>query len=259
MPKVDHSKNIIEIKNVSFNYNGDEVLHDVSFDVHQGDYLGIIGPNGAGKTTLLKIILGVLRPTHGVVKIFGQDVRDFKERSKISYVPQKVTNFDANFPVTVEDVVLMGRYAHRGLLRQITKEDKTMVKTALEQVDMLDYKNRLIGDLSGGQQQRVFIARALASQPKIIFLDEPTTGIDEKTQGEIYALLRKLNQQLNLTLVLISHDIDVIMAEVMHVICVDKTLTCHTTPEEFLKAESDHHHHHLHHGATHHLNNNHTV
>ena len=233
--QVDHTKNIVEVKNVSFSYGQELVLENISFDVHQGDYLGIIGPNGAGKTTLLKIMLGLLKPGTGSINLFGMPISEFKDWHKIGYVPQKATNFDVNFPVTVFDVVMMGRYCCLSLCCRIKKNDREIVKRSLEQVDMWEYRDRLIGDLSGGQQQRVFIARALATNPEIIFLDEPTTSVDQKIHDEFYALLRKLNHKVGLTLVLISHDIKMVTEEAMHIACIDRTLVCHSTPEEFLQ------------------------
>jgi len=233
--QVDHTKNIIEVKDICFSYGDEEVLKDISFDVHKGDYLGVVGPNGAGKTTLLKLILGLLPLCCGYIRLFGQDIKQFKNWSKIGYVPQKATNFDANFPATVREVVAMARSAKKGLFHNKNQEDDKIIEESLKQVDMWDSRNRLIGDLSGGQQQRVFIARALALQPEIIFLDEPTTGVDKRSQDDFYALLKKFNQELDLTLVLVSHDIERITKEAMHIACVDHTLTCHTSPEEFLK------------------------
>lgn len=230
--QIDHSKNIIEINNVSFGYTNEPVLKNITFNIHRGDYLGIIGSNGGGKTTLLKIILGLLKPQSGTVKLFGQDIDKFKDRFKFGYVPQKAVNFDVKFPATVEEVVAMGRYAKRGLLRFLTTEDKQRVRKALQEVDMLEQKDRLIGDLSGGEQQRVFIARALASEPEIIFLDEPTAGVDTQTQERFYTLLKKLNQSLNLTLILISHDINVVVREATELACINQTLIYHGTPEK---------------------------
>jgi len=235
MPKLDESKNIIEVQDVSFSYGGDEVLKDITLDIHQGDYLGVLGPNGSGKTTLLKIILGLLPATSGKVRLFGEDLKDFRDWSKIGYVPQKATNFDVNFPATVHEVVLMGRYGGRGLFNATTADDHKEALRALAQVGMEKFHDRLIGDLSGGQQQRVFIARALAGRPEVIFLDEPTTGVDEPTREEFYALLKKLNEDLGLTLVLVSHDIETITKQAMHIACIDKTLVCHTSPEEYLR------------------------
>jgi len=233
--QVDHSKNIIEVKNISFKYGEEKVLENISLDIHQGDYLGVVGPNGAGKTTFIKIILGLLTPESGTIKIFGKDMKQFKGWQRIGYVPQKATNFDANFPATVEEVVAMGRYAKKGLFHGLKAEDGKIIEKFLKEVDMWDYKNRLIGDLSGGQQQRVFIARALAGEPEIIFLDEPTTGVDKKSQDDFYILLKDLNENRNLTLILVSHDIERITKEVMHIACIDRTLVCHVSPEEFIK------------------------
>jgi len=233
MQTVDHTANSIEVSHVSFSYGENEVLRDISFAVHPGDYLGIVGPNGAGKTTLLKIMLGMLAPTAGSVRLFGMDVGQFRDRHRIGYVPQRATHFEERFPATVGEVVLMGRYARRGLLRRITAEDRAAAEQALETVRMRQYRDRLIGDLSGGERQRVFIARALASAPEIIFLDEPTTGVDAKSEDEFYALLRHLNQESRVTLILVSHDIDRVLAEAMHIACIDRTLVCHGSPEDY--------------------------
>lgn len=234
---VDHTKNIISVNNVSFSYGSNRVLTDVNLSIHQGDYLGIVGPNGSGKTTLLKIILGLLQPGSGEITLFDQPIDKFRMWSKIGYVPQKAVNFDQNFPVTVEEVVLMGRFSQLGLLRYPGKKDKKIAREALEVVNMQDYKNQLIGDLSGGQQQRVFIARAIAAKPEVIFLDEPTVGVDVKTQEEFYSLLSKLNKQMDLTLVLVSHDIDVVTNEVTEVAGINQTVVFYGPPEEFIKSD----------------------
>ncbi len=237
MLKVDHSQNIIEVKDVSFFYDGDEkVLRNITLAIHRGDYIGLVGPNGAGKTTLLKIMLNLLAPKSGTVKLFGQDIRVFKNWQKIGYVPQKAVNFDVNFPATVSEVVFMGINTKIKLFNRTTAEDRKAVQDSLKQVNMWEYRDRLIGDLSGGQQQRVFIARALVNRPEVIFLDEPTTGVDRQAQDEFYKLLQKLNKEEGITLVLVSHNVDRLMKEAMHIACVDKTLTCHASPEEYLAA-----------------------
>lgn len=235
MHYLDHTKNIIEVSDVSFFYGAPAVLKNISLKVHRGDYLGLIGPNGAGKTTLLKIMLGLLKPTSGSVTLFGQDLRQFNAWSKIGYVPQKAANFDQNFPCSVEEAVLMGLYAKRGLFHFVTKEDRDRAKETLLSVEMLPYKDRLIGNLSGGEQQRVFIARALVSDPEVIFLDEPTTGVDAKSREEFYAFLRDLNKTKSLTLVLISHDVATVVREAMHIAYINRTLTYRGSPEEFVR------------------------
>jgi len=236
MHTVDHTKSIIEVSNISFSYNDQVVLKDVNLSIHKGDYLGVVGSNGSGKTTLLRIILGLISPKSGTIKLFGEDISVFKDWSKVGYVPQKVINFDNNFPVTVLEVVSMGRYGKRGLFHRITEEDKQKVTEALRNVDMLDYINRPIGDLSGGQQQRVFIARALAGDPEIIFLDEPTVGVEKDIKEKFYQLLHDLNEKLNLTIVIVTHDIESMANEAMHVACIkDNTLVFHESIDDLFK------------------------
>src|SRR5256885_3287244 len=178
MQKVDHTKNIIELRHVSFSYGEELIVKHVDLQVHKGDYLGIIGPNGGGKSTLLKLILGLLIPTEGEILLYGIPLKKFHDRSKIGYVSQRATHIDPHFPITVQEVVTMGRYPKLGLFRFPMQSDKDKVRNALEEVEMWEFKDRLVGDLSGGQQQRVFIARALAGDPEIIILDEPTVGVD---------------------------------------------------------------------------------
>lgn len=234
---IDHTKNIIEVNNVSFAYNHALVLNNISLTVHKGDYLGIIGPNGGGKTTLLKIILGLLKASSGEVKIFGNTELSAYGRSKLGYVPQKAIHFDPLFPATVYEVTAMGRYGKKGLLNRLNNNDKIIIEKSLKQVDMLDFKDQLIGELSNGQQQRVFIARALSGEPEVIFLDEPTVGVDVKAQEEFYTLLKKLNQEYGLTLILVSHDIDVIANEVTELACINQRSVYHGEPKEFIKGD----------------------
>jgi len=236
MQRVDHTKNIIEIRNVFFSYGDEEILKDVNLSIHRGDYLGIVGSNGSGKTTLLRIILGLIKSKAGSIKLFGKYIEEFKDWSKIGYVPQKVINFDNNFPLTVLEVVLMGRYGKLGLLHGVTVEDKKKVEEALKHVDMWDYRDRQIGDLSGGQQQRVFIARALAGNPEILFLDEPTVGIEKDIKNKFYQLLHDLNKKLELIIVIVTHDIESMSHEAMHVACMkDKTLVFHESIDDLFK------------------------
>jgi len=226
---IDHSNNIIEVKNVTFAYSGENVLEDVSLNIHKGDYLGIVGPNGGGKTTLLKIILGLITPDSGTVYLFGEDIGRFKKWAKIGYVPQKATNFESSFPMTAEEIVTLGQYGK--------KSNQKLIDDSLKQVNMWDYRHKLIGDLSGGQQQRIFIAKALASNPDVIFLDEPTVGVDVKTQEQFYSILKKLNRDLKMTLVLVSHDIDVIASETTEIACINKKLAYNNDPKNFLRSD----------------------
>ena len=225
----DHTKNVVEVKNVSYSYTlGTPVLKDINLNIHKGDYLGIVGPNGGGKSTLIKLILGLIRPQTGTINMFCHD---------IAYIGQKATDFDQKFPATVWDVVSMGRYSANGLLKGLNAEDKKIVSDAVEQVGMTEYKNRLVGDLSGGQQQKIFIARALAQQPEIIFLDEPTSGVDQSSQDQFYKILKRLNQDLGITLVLISHDVDIITQESTEIAAINRDLIYYGPANEFVKEE----------------------
>lgn len=232
---VNHQENIIEIENVSFAYDKENVLQNINLCIHKGDYLGLVGSNGAGKTTLVKLILGILPLKSGAIKIFKKNIKNFKDWSKISYVSQRAVNFDINFPATVFEVVLMARYAKKGLFKFITKDDKLIAQEMIKKVGLIDYKDTLIGNLSGGEQQRVFVARALAQGSEIIFFDEPFTGVDQKTQDDFYMLLKELNSNLGITIILVSHDIERILKEAMHIACINKSLTCHSSPEDFIK------------------------
>ncbi len=216
---------VFRLQDVCFSYGKEEVLHNIGLEINPGSYVGIVGPNGGGKTTILKIMLGLLKPSKGRVELFGKPLKKFKDWEKIGYVPQKVTNFDISFPATVEEVVSMGLFAKKGLLHNLATSDYQQTHSALEKVDMHNYCKRLIGDLSGGQQQRVFIARALASNPEVIILDEPTAGVDEAAQIEFYQLLRTLNRDHDLTLILVSHDSEMIEREARELFRVNKVLT----------------------------------
>lgn len=235
MQNVDHAHNIIEVNNITFAYNGEEVLKNIDLQIHKGDYLAIVGPNGGGKTTLLKCILRLLKSKSGNIKLFSQDLSTFKDWFRIGYVPQRV-NFDPSFPSTAREVVAMGIYGKKGLFKQLSREDWEAVDKVLEQVNMQRFRDRRIGDLSGGQQQRVFIARALVSQPEVIFLDEPTVGVDMETRNQFFELLESLNDKLELTLVLITHDMDIILHHgASEVAFINQKLSFYGTPRELLK------------------------
>lgn len=237
MQQIDHTKNIIELKNVNYSYGDGLAVENVNLEVHRGDYLGIIGPNGGGKSTLLKLTLGLLKAQSGEILLYGKPVNYFQNWSRIGYVSQHTTHIDSNFPMTVEEVVNAGRYSGLGLFRFLGKKDHEKVQNALEKVNMWEYRKRLIGDLSGGEQQRIFIARALAGEPEIIILDEPTAGVDIKTQKQFYSLLQKLNTELNLTLILVSHELDIVAHESTEIAYINRALVYYGIPREFMKSE----------------------
>lgn len=192
---------MIHLEHVSVTYsNGHEALHDISLTLSAGRICGLVGMNGAGKSTLFKSMMGFVKPSRGTIHILGKPIRHALKKNMISYVPQS-EDVDWDFPVLVEDVVMMGRYGHMNFLRIPSKEDHEHVRTALERVNMQDYAKRQIGELSGGQKKRVFVARALAQKSQLMFLDEPFTGVDIKTEEMLIALFRTLAQEGQLILV----------------------------------------------------------
>lgn len=224
----------IELNNISFKYDEAPILERISFIVSEGEYLGIIGPNGGGKTTLLKIILGLLKPTEGTVRIFGKDPYLLKEKYRIGYVPQKAVQENKDFPATVFEVVRSGRVPRLGFFSGFTKKDIDAVEWAMEVSGIEKYRNALIGKLSGGERQRVFIARALASDPDILVLDEPTVGVDIGAQKKFYEFLSKLNTEHLLTILFVSHDVDMVSKEIKTVLCLNHNLVCYGRPEDLL-------------------------
>ena len=216
------NKTIIETQNLNFSYDQQPVIQEVNLKIQSGDFMAMIGPNGGGKTTLLKLMLGLLNPDSGSIRIFDKAPKDASHR--IGYVPQDV-HINQNFPISSLDVVLMGKLKPgKGWFRH-SKEDRKAALRALEQVGMANYRDHRVGELSGGQKQRVFIARALVTDPDILFLDEATASIDTQGQNEFYALLKELNHKI--TIVIVSHDLMVISRNVKSVACVNQRLHYH--------------------------------
>ena len=220
------NKHILEIEHLWVKYDAVTVLEDINLSVYKHDFLGIIGPNGGGKTTLLRSILGLVKPEQGKVKFMGG--KPCLQQSRIGYVPQH-SLFDQNFPVSVLDVVLMGRLASRKMLRNYRDEDINAARTALESVGMLKYQNRQIGQLSGGQQQRVFVARALVGDPLLLLLDEPMSSVDTTMQEEFYELLASLKR--GMAIIIVSHDISAISIYVDKIACLNRRLFYHGDKE----------------------------
>lgn len=219
---MENMEKLISLENVWAGYPQTPVLEDVNFTVNPLDFVGLIGPNGGGKTTLLKVLLGLVKPQRGTVKILDRPVE--QGRRYIGYVPQ-LLELDHDFPIQVKDVVSMGRLGKRKLFHRYNKHDREIVRHSLEQVGMQDKGDRPIGDLSGGERQRVYIARALASEPKILLLDEPTANVDSRIQNSIYELLKELNHFI--TIVMISHDLGAVSSYVKTVGCLNRRLHYH--------------------------------
>ncbi|PZE22075.1 metal ABC transporter ATP-binding protein [Paenibacillus xerothermodurans] len=204
-------QSIVTIDDVSFFYENKKVIERLNFDIYERDFVGLIGSNGAGKTTLLKMIVGLLKPSAGEVRLFEQPAGSFRDWERIGYVPQK-NAFNPLFPATVREVVLSGLYGKKKMLRRLTKADHQKCDDALYAMRIEDLADRRIGQLSGGQQQRVFLARALINNPELLILDEPTVGIDAETQAGFFNMIKHMHQHHHITFIMVSHDIDMVQS-----------------------------------------------
>ena len=221
----------ITLKNITFGYNAEMVLNDITFSVAQGEFVVAVGPNGAGKSTLLKIMAGLIEPLAGQVLIDNQSVHTAARQGVLGYVPQHYAQNTAAFPATVEEIVALGLVNNSSLLKD--KGSRHIVRHMLELVGMDKLKHRRIGELSGGQQQRVMVARALAGNPQLLLLDEPTSGIDYAASARIYELLGQLNDTLGITIVMVSHDIENATHFASKVACINRSLCFFGDSEQF--------------------------
>jgi len=229
---------IIRFSHATFGFPGVIALKDITLEIAEGEFVGIIGPNGSGKTTLCKAVLGLMRPLEGSLQIFDCSCEELRchHRARIGYLPQK-GRLDQNFPITVLEAVMMGRYGALGLFRRPAKQDREIALQALANVGMQDHHDTALGHLSSGQQQRVLIARALAQQPQVLLLDEPTTGIDITTQHSVLDLVRRLHRDLGLTVLLVTHDINMIRPQVDRLVLLKTRLFAAGAPEAVLKLD----------------------
>jgi zinc transport system ATP-binding protein len=230
------SEPVIQIKNASFSYGSAPVLESISLAVEPGEFLGIVGPNGSGKSTLLDLMVGLRQPDSGTVRLFGEPATDFAAGERIGYVPQDATTVAREMPITVREVVRMGRYPRR-LVGRFSAADRQAVDDALEQVGIADLAARRVGRLSGGQRQRVFIARALAAEADLLALDEPTVGVDAESREAFYELLADLNRS-GLTIILIDHDIGVVTTYATEIACLNRRLYFDGDPNEFVATDA---------------------
>lgn len=228
---------VFEVEHLSYRVGDQMILEDVSLKVLQGEYCAVIGPNGGGKTTLVRLLLGLQKPLSGTIRLFGEPLKQFRCREWIGYVPQQATQTDRFFPGTVEEIVAMGRISKLGWNKQWRESDRRMIAYAMERMEIAGLGNKLIGELSGGQRQRVMIARALASEPKVLILDEPNTGVDQPSQQRFYRLLRQLNAEARLTVLFITHDVGVIADDIARLFTVNQTLATCNDPKTLLNCE----------------------
>jgi len=215
---------IVQVENLNYTVDKIEILKNISFSINRGDYLAIVGPNGGGKSTLVNTILGINKTFRGKISLFNKEISSFKDWKKIGFVPQRVIEVDSKFPITVLETIKLGRMQHFKKFWKNHTRDYEIIDEVMKSLSILDLKNRLIGELSGGQKQRVMIARALVSEPELLFLDEPNTGVDMETQREFYSILKKLNKENGLTIIFITHDIGVIEDSINSLMSINREI-----------------------------------
>lgn len=224
---------VIDMKNIHYHYDQKDILDHIDFTLERGAFTGLVGPNGGGKTTLIKLILGLLKPVSGIIRIFDQPLHQFHAWNRIGFVSQKANTFNKGFPATVFEVVSMGLTAKIGYLRFFNKQHKAKVLQAIDQVGLGEYTRQNIGNLSGGQQQRVFIARALVNDPDLLILDEPTVGVDAENVKHFYKIIHQLHQEQQITLLLVTHDTGWMTKYVTDIAFLNKQLYFHGSPDQY--------------------------
>ena len=214
-------KTVIEIEKLGYSYGEGWILNDLSLKIEQGDFVAVIGPNGAGKSTLLRLLAGILKPAQGRIAIFGQDRENFTAWDKIGYVPQNPARQHRAFPISVREVVSLGRLSGGSMFQHYTHEDKAAVDDIIERFSLKKLAHRKIGELSGGQQQRVYLARAMVRSPQLLLLDEPATGVDPDAKEELYTMLGEINRGQGVTIVMVSHDLELAVKVCKYALCLD--------------------------------------
>jgi len=228
---------IIEVKNLTIEYNQVEVVKNISFDIQKGDYIGLAGPNGAGKTTLIKAILGLIPNKKGSISLFDKNINQFKDWNKIGYLPQKFATVNTIFPATVKEVVALGLLAQKKWPRRISKSDYTKANEILSELGIENLSNKMVSQLSGGQQQKVYLARALVSNPEILIFDEPSTALDPKSRESFFVMIEKLNKENNIAIILITHDTGYIGKYANKLLYIDRELVYFGKFSEFCRDE----------------------
>ncbi|HUJ89895.1 MAG TPA: metal ABC transporter ATP-binding protein [Syntrophorhabdales bacterium] len=223
----------VRVQELSFSYNSIQVLSNVTFTLNAGDYCGLVGPNGSGKTTLIRILLGFSAPDTGSVALFDKNPLTFGGWDRIGYVPQRLVAFNPHFPATVEEIVGLGLLSKHKFPRRPAKHEEASIDRVLKMMDIVEIKNKLIGELSGGQQQRTFIARALVSEPDLLILDEPTAALDPEIREHFFGLLRDLNERSGITILIVTHDIGSIGKYASTLLYLDKKVIFHGSFDEF--------------------------
>jgi zinc transport system ATP-binding protein len=210
-----------------FSYNSEPVVRDINFSITPGEFAAILGPNGSGKTTLMKLALGLLKPTSGQVLLFGEPAESFTDWHRVGYVPQRTQATESRFPASVREIVNFGSYAGFNPLAIFKRKNTSRVDEAMEMAGIQHLAERRVSDLSVGQQQRMLIARSLVRRPDLLVMDEPVAGVDAAGEEQFHSMVRRLNRELGITIVMVSHDIGAVMREATTCACVNGDIVFH--------------------------------
>lgn len=231
---------IIVLKNLGFDYGDGWVFHKLNIEIEEGDFVAVIGANGAGKSTLLKMLANLMPPSQGSIEYYGKDIKTFSEWEKIGYVPQNFAKNRQDFPISVNEIIATGLLTPQKFLGRINENDKEKINKVINFFHLQDLAHRRMGELSGGQQQRVFLARAMVKEPRILLLDEPSTAMDDHTKKELYTYLEQINKRQGVTIVMVSHDLELAAKTAKSALCLDHGVCFWGEVQAALK----HHHHH---------------
>jgi len=233
---LENKQSILEIKNVSVEFNGLVAIKDVSAKINRGDFVGLAGPNGAGKSTLVKAILGLVPLQKGAIVLFDQDIKKFSQWEKVGYLPQKINTINPLFPASVEEIVSIGLLSTKSFPKIINSEDKKRISKVLLDLDILKLKHKMFSELSGGQQQRVVLARALVSKPDLLIFDEPSNALDPVSRDSFFSYIKKLNIEEGITIILITHDTGYIGKYANKLLYIDGRLIYYGSFTDFCKS-----------------------
>jgi len=223
----------LEVKDLAIERNRSIVIEKANFEIKRGNYIGMVGPNGGGKTTLLKAMLGIIPFKTGQVQLFGKDIREFDHWEKIAYLSQHAINFDEKFPLSVRELVILGRIDRSKIGKPMNSDDREIVDRTMEFMGLTELSGKRIGQLSGGQKQRVVLAKSLVREPSLIIMDEPVSGVDPETQERFYKMLSDLNIEKGITILMVSHDLAAVFCRMSHVMCVNRYVRTSPITDDF--------------------------
>lgn len=229
---------IITAKNLAAGYGQGDVIKGISFSITEGDYVGLAGPNGAGKSTLVKVLLGLVRPTAGRVELFGSALEKFSEWGRIGYLPQRVTTYNPLFPASAREVISLGLLSRKSFPKAISRQDMKQVDETIEKLGITPFSANTLSELSGGQQQKVFLARALVSKPRLLILDEPSTALDPQSRASFYEMIKQLNIEERMTVLMVTHDTGNIGEHARKLMYLDGVLVFFGSFEQFCESSS---------------------